>query len=184
MAIIDAFSTAWGMLTLKDAKAKEAAQSPFVNVLVIFAVAALASAIGARIMPSMGIGSMGMSNNILIMLIIGFVWAIIGMFVWTSISYMFIKIFGGSVGYIGLYKALGHASLAGVLAIIPALGIIGLIWNIIASIIGIRSIAGLSTGKAVATVVLSIVVLLVFAVIIGVIVAMTFLSALVGMSAI
>lgn len=116
---------------------------------VVVAIVAVASAIGA-------IGGEGMGP---IGALIG---ALIGWLVWAGVTYLIgDKLLGGTASWGELLRTLGFAQSPGVLfalGIIPLLGglvrfIVG-IWILIAGIIAIRQALDFSTGKAILTVVL------------------------------
>jgi hypothetical protein len=116
---------------------------------VVVAIVAVASAIGA-------IGGEGMGP------IGALVGALIGWLVWAGVTYLIgDKLLGGTASWGELLRTLGFAQSPGVLfalGIIPLLGglvrfVVG-IWILIAGIIAIRQALDFSTGKAILTVVL------------------------------
>lgn len=116
---------------------------------VVVAIVAVASAIGA--IGGEGMGPLG-----------ALVGALIGWLVWAGVTYLIgDKLLGGTASWGELLRTLGFAQSPGVLfalGIIPLLGglvrfIVG-IWILIAGIIAIRQALDFSTGKAILTVVL------------------------------
>jgi hypothetical protein len=117
---------------------------------VVVAIVAVASAIGA-------IGDEGAAGPI--GALIG---AFIGWLVWSGITYLIgDKLLGGTASWGELLRTLGFAQSPGVLfalGIVPLLGglvrfVVG-IWILIAGVIAIRQALDFSTGKAIATVLL------------------------------
>lgn len=112
-----------------------------------FVVAVLASLLGgigtAFTNADFGIGSA----------IIGaIVFAPLGLLLVTGIFHLLAKMFGGSAEYMGLLRPLGHGYAPAALGIIPFVGLLGSIWVLACSVIAVREVEGLSTGKAVAVV--------------------------------
>ena len=116
---------------------------------VVVAIVAVASAIGA--IGGEGMGPLG-----------ALIGALIGWLVWAGVTYLIgDKLLGGTASWGELLRTLGFAQSPGVLfalGIIPLLGglvrfIVG-IWILIAGIIAIRQALDFSTGKAILTVVL------------------------------
>jgi hypothetical protein len=79
--------------------------------------------------------------------------AIVGVFIFTAIMLLIGKLFGGVGGYMGLLRGLSFAYVPATLGIIPVIGsLVGGIWVIVAAVVAVREIHGISQGKAVATV--------------------------------
>ena len=116
---------------------------------VVVAIVAVASAIGA-------IGSEGAGP------IAALIGAFIGWLVWSGITYLIgDKLLGGTASWGELLRTLGFAQAPGVLyvlGIVPLLGglvrFVVAIWILVAGVIAIRQALDFSTGKAILTVVL------------------------------
>jgi len=94
---------------------------------------------------------------------------IIGVFILGLWLHLWVYLFGGRNGLIQTIKAVVYGETPGlVLGWIPIINIIAAIWSIIVSVIGVRQLHGLSTGKAVIAVILA---LLIPAIIIGALIA-------------
>ena len=116
---------------------------------VVVAIVAVASAIGA--IGGDGAGPIG-----------ALIGAVIGWLVWAGITYLIgDKLLGGTASWGELLRTLGFAQSPGVLfvlGIVPLLGgivraVVG-IWILIAGVIAIRQALDFSTGKAILTVIL------------------------------
>ena len=116
---------------------------------VVVAIVAVASAIGA--IGGDGAGPIG-----------ALIGAVIGWLVWAGITYLIgDKLLGGTASWGELLRTLGFAQSPGVLfvlGIVPLLGgvvraVVG-VWILIAGVIAIRQALDFSTGKAILTVIL------------------------------
>lgn len=116
---------------------------------VVVVIAAIAAAIGA-----IGDGGMNAFGAL--------IGALLGWLVWAGITYLIgDKLLGGTASWGELLRTLGFAQAPGVLnvlGIVPLLGglvrfIVG-VWILIAGVIAIRQALDFSTGKAIATVLL------------------------------
>ncbi len=88
--------------------------------------------------------------------------ALVSLFILGGWMHIFIYLFGGRKGYLETVKAFGYGSTPNALiGWIPFIGpFIGGIWSIVLWIIGIREFQEMSTGKAVAAVLVAVVVAL------------------------
>jgi hypothetical protein len=85
---------------------------------------------------------------------------IIGPFIGGAWVHLFVWLLGGRKGYIQTVKAMMYgATPSFLLSWIPLISIIGAIWTIILEIIGIRELHEISTGRAVAAVIISLVII-------------------------
>lgn len=108
----------------------------------------------------MGIGHIGDGTTGVIGGIIG---AVIGWLVWSGVTMLVgTKLFSGTADWGELLRTLGFAQapgVLGILGIIPFLGALVLfivfIWQLVAGVIAIRQALDFSTGKAVATAIIS-----------------------------
>lgn len=116
---------------------------------VVVAIVAVASAIGA--IGSEGAGPIG-----------ALIGAFIGWLVWSGITYLIgDKLLGGTASWGELLRTLGFAQAPGVLYVLGIVPILGglvrfavAIWILVAGVIAIRQALDFSTGKAILTVVL------------------------------
>jgi hypothetical protein len=128
----------------KDAAAEVAADPESFGPAVLFiAIGGLAGGIGHTV-GSMGIGSF--------MLIVGPIAHVIASFISVGILYLVAKIFGGTGTYRGYYSALGIGSLPHWAQVVPVLGWIAALWYIPVMVIVTERVHNLSTGKAIAVV--------------------------------
>jgi len=128
----------------KDAASEVASQEDaFGMAILFFAIGGLAAGLGS-VMTKLGFG--------FFTIILFPVFHVIGSFIWTGILFLLAKLFGGTGTYRAHYSALGIGSLAGWAQIVPVLGGIVALWNIPVSVIVTERIHNISTGKAVAVV--------------------------------
>ena len=100
--------------------------------------------------------------------LLGVVGAFAGLFISGSWAHLFVRAFGGRKGYANTIKAFAYGyTPAFLFGWLPFVGMLFSIWALILSIIGIRQLHEISTGRAVGAVLLSIVALVVIGVLIG-----------------
>jgi len=84
---------------------------------------------------------------------------IIGVFILGLWLHLWVYLFGGRNGLIQTIKAVIYGETPGlVLGWIPFINIIAAIWSIIVSVIGVRQLHGLSTGKAIIAVIIALII--------------------------
>ena len=99
--------------------------------------------------------------------IMTFILMISGAFLWGAVIHVFVYLFGGRKEIAQTIKAVMYASTPIVLlGWIPALGFIGWIWQFVLQVIGIQQYQEITTGKAIASVVLPITIIYILAIII------------------
>jgi hypothetical protein len=87
---------------------------------------------------------------------------IIAPFIGGAWVHIFVWLFGGRKGYIQTVKSMMYGATPSLLlSWIPLVSIIGSIWTIILEIIGIRELHEISTGRAVAAVIISAVIIVI-----------------------
>lgn len=91
----------------------------------------------------------------------GLIGAPIGLAIWTAIVLVVGKMFGGQADFKGLYRSLGYASAPTAASIIPIVGGILALWGLVTSVVAVRESHQISTGQAVATVLLPAIILFV-----------------------
>src|SRR4051794_27665534 len=139
--------------------------------LTVVVIVALAQAISAGI--SGATGQAG--GNIIVRIVGAILFALVGWAVWSYVTYFVgTRMFGGTATPGELLRCIGFAQSPQVLAIltfIPCLGaIIGLvvaIWSLIAGVIAVRQALDFDTGKAIITVIIGWVIILVLSLILG-----------------
>lgn len=99
----------------------------------------------------------------------------IGLLIVTAIFHGLAKLFGGSGAYQPLMRALGHGYAPAALGIIPFIGLVGSIWALVCSVVAVREIHKVSTGAAVAVVLIpaAIIFILVFFLVIALVAALS-----------
>jgi len=121
-------------------------------------------------------GAIGVLNpvGIIVFPIVALIWA----FIWVGILHILARLFGGKAGYTELFNPMGLSSILGWIAVIPVIGpflsgIAGL-WGIVVTVVVVKSVHSLSTGKAAAVVLIPLVILF----IIGLVLAALFVALL------
>lgn len=138
--------------------------------LQVVLIVAVASGIGTALLALFLPGETG---NPLLGFIRGLVQAVLGWLAWSFVTYLVgTRLFGGVATWGELLRTIGFAQSPGVLLalfFLPCLGqLLGLavaIWMAVAGVIAVRQALDVTTGKAVVTVLVSIVPYLLFAVV-------------------
>jgi hypothetical protein len=92
---------------------------------------------------------------------------IIGPFIGGAWLHVFVWLLGGRKGYVQTVKAAMYgATPSFLLSWIPIVGIIGAFWTIALEIIGIRELHEITTGRAIAAVIISVVIILIIVILI------------------
>ncbi|MCC7164231.1 MAG: YIP1 family protein [Anaerolineae bacterium] len=169
-----------GVLTLKPPVYRGIAEDSSATgmaAIIVAIVSLINSAIGAFVVPGLGIrvpsilGGVGSSNPIMDVVMT----VVLGLVGWALFSVVIgfgAKLLGGKSSIGKMLRVFGFASIFLVVGTIPCLGILGMILGIVATIIGLREAAEFSTGKAIATGVIGFIVFAVLAVILGVVLGM------------
>src|SRR3989338_3091577 len=150
---------------------KEGISNAFLLYLIVALITQVVSAlISFSILGSMGMLGLGMGMNpfytgvmgvmLPFMLIFGLILGVAFTFVWAGIVHLFAMIFQAKGSYTETYKATTYSAVpALIIIIIPYIFILGIIYGIILSIFGIKELHKMSTGKAVATVLIPVLIL-------------------------
>lgn len=156
------------LLDIPTYEAVEADRSATGQAAMVVFLVAVSGAIGAS-----GEGSQGMIASVFNAFSAWLIWAGVTNFVGT-------KVFGGTADWGELLRTLGFAQAPGLLAflaILPVLGwsvsaVIG-VWTLVTGVVAIRQALDFSTGKAVLTALLSMVVVIAVAVAFGILVGVS-----------
>ena len=111
---------------------------------------------------------------------------LIGSFIGIGIIHLLAKLFGGQATFKELYNCLTISSVLRWLMVVPIVSIIlgpiiG-VWNIVISVIVVRKVHQLTTGKAIAVVLIPIVIIIILVVLIAVLLAATLLASIGGLA--
>jgi len=119
--------------------------------------------------------------GVIVMIIVLIILMLIAAFIDAIFYHLGAKVVGGQKPYNETLKALLYASTPGLLlGWIPIIQIIGYIWSLVLLIIGIREMQEISTGRAIAAIIVGIIIVVIIAVIIGLIVGVAIFSLLAG----
>jgi len=143
----------------------EADKSLNQEALMVVILVSIAGGIGAFLAGilggGIGVALLGLVLGVLLGVINYYIWAYVTLFVGTNL-------FGGTADLGELLRVLGYASgprVLGILAFIPCVGwllsLVGSIWSLVAAVIGIREALDFDTGKAVITVIIGWVIILI-----------------------
>lgn len=124
---------------------------------IVVGLVALLSALGS------GLGASFSEGNFWTSFISTFIWAFVGWFLWSGVSYLVgTSLFGGQATLGEMLRVLGFAQAPQLLGIIPCLGgLVGAIWALIAGFIAIRQGLDLDNTKAFLTALIGFVVLMI-----------------------
>jgi len=117
----------------------------------------------------------GSIRSALIGLGVGAVLGVVNYYVWAYVTYFVgTRLFGGTADAGELLRVLGYASgprALGVLSFIPCVGwvfgLVGAVWSLVAGVIGVREALDFDTTKAILTVIIGWVVVLVISIVVG-----------------
>lgn len=149
MNIAKSANTFIGMLTLKKGSYTQASKNGFLGSVINFFLVALAVGLGTFFLTFEILGLVGT-------IVFGTIFLTLGYFVGVLVFWVFAKLFGGQAGYMSHYNGASFLALMALPNIIPIVGpflsmLTGL-WGIVMHIFLVREIHKLSTGKAVAAV--------------------------------
>lgn len=181
MDFVDSIKKALKILMLKGTAMKEVALGNFVgHAFLILVITGLAGAVGQTLISAI-IGEFSLLT--LLAFIYLPILTILGSLIWAGIWHIIALIFGGQAKYMELFKAVAFAQIVGWVAIVPFIGTvissILSIWLIVVSVVIVKNVHKLSTGRAVLVVLLPIIIIGVLA-LLG---FLTFVAALFGATA-
>ncbi len=108
----------------------------------------------------------------IIALVVGFLMMLVGGFIFTILCaawiHLWVYLLGGRKGIMQTFKAIiyGHTPRY-ILGWIPFIGFIFMIWSLALSIVGIRELQEMSTGKAILAVAIAVIIPLIIIIIVG-----------------
>jgi len=142
-----ALARAWAIVTLNKEAVRQVAEdeNALIPALLITAIGGLLGTL-ITMNPAFWVGSLVLS--------------IVGLVIGAGILHLLAVLFGGQGDWAGLFKALGHGSgLVSWAGIVPVVGgLIGL-WSIPIAVISVEELYGLTRGKAIAVVLIPVVVM-------------------------
>ena len=106
----------------------------------------------------------------------------IGLAIGAGILLLLGKMFKGQAEFMGLFRTLGFSTAPNVLGFIPVLGSLVGLWTVVCAVVAVRESHGISTGQAVITVLVPLLVLGVLAVLIAVLVGFALFGAFAGLA--
>ncbi len=106
----------------------------------------------------------------------------IGLAIGTGILLLLGKMFKGQAEYMGLFRSLGFATAPTALGFIPVIGALASLWTAVCAVVAVRESHGISTGQAVITVLVPLIVLGILAVLIAVLIGFALFGALGGLA--
>ena len=152
------------------------------TVVIIAAVATGIGSLGASLIGGRGFGAA------ILALVVGIVLAIVGYYIWAYVTYFVgTRVFNGIAEPGELLRTLGYAyapNVLGIFNLIPCAGgliaLVGAIWSLVAGIIAVREALDFDTGKAVLTVIIGWIAILLVNLAIGAVIGIS----VVGLSAV
>lgn len=94
----------------------------------------------------------GGEGNVVGRIIGGAVGGVIGLFVWTGLLFLLSRLFRGEGTYIELVRGIGYTAAPFALGVVPFLGLVGAVYSAVMQIRTVEETQRLSTGTAVAVV--------------------------------
>jgi len=136
-------------------------------VAIVAALSVVGVLIGGLVGAVSGAGS-GLGNTLL-QIALTFVMAFVNWIIWSAVTYFVgTRLFGGQADLGEMLRVIGFAQAPQMLQIIPCIGgLVGWIWSLVASFFAIREGLDFDTGKAIGTVVIGWIVVLVVNIILG-----------------
>lgn len=154
-----------GLLVQPVAAFQELKGKPIIAALGFFAVILLIFSVLSSIVDLNFANPLGLVIGI----IVGYIFLFVITFIGAAILHLFVYIVGGRAGVEQTIKAVLYAFTPyGLIGWIPYIGLLGMLWSFILTILGIRELHDLSTGKAVLAVILPFIILLVLGMILGI----------------
>lgn len=169
------------MVKLENKAYKTAAKGTFKDALVNLAIAIIALSLGAFWFTWDVI-------ELVLGAVAGWVFYIVGLAIGIGIVWIFAQLFGGKGKYATHYNGGSYLALAAIPSIVPVVGqivsgLLGL-WGVVMHVFLVKEVHKLSTGRAVASVLLPYALLLLLVMIVVAIVGAAFLGYLTGMDAV
>jgi hypothetical protein len=115
-----------------------------------------------------GVGAwLGPADNLVVAVVGSVIGGLVGWAVWAALTNIIGGMLGGTADFGEMLRVLGFAQAPIAIGIIPFLDWIGLIWMFVAAVIAVREGLDFSTGKALGTLALGWVVLLIIRLVIN-----------------
>jgi hypothetical protein len=139
--------------------------SLIISLVVLSSVAATLN----MLFPALGLGAPALAGfGLVVLAILMFFLSFLFLFIGAAWLHLWVWIFGGRKGYLQTLKALAYGDTPYLLlGWIPVVGFIGAIWSFILSMIGVRELHEISTGRAVAAVIVAAVIILVIIILVA-----------------
>jgi hypothetical protein len=121
------------------------------------------------LLPGLGLGAPALAGFGLVIFAILMIFLLfVFLFIGAAWLHLWVWICGGRKGYLQTLKAIAYGNTPYLLlGWIPIVGIIGAIWSFILSMIGVRELHEISTGRAVAAVILAAVIILIIIILVA-----------------
>lgn len=165
-----------GVLTLKSPVYRQIAEDQSATTtagIIVAVVAVVSGVVGAVILGALGTQlpqGVGGAVNPIGYAIQTILLSLLGWFIGSFIMGFVANALGGKTDTGEMLRVFGFAQIFNLLGIIPCLGFIGLILGIIATVIGIREAAEVTTGKAIVIGIVGLIVIVILSAIVGLIV--------------
>jgi hypothetical protein len=121
------------------------------------------------LLPGLGLGAPTLAGfGIVIFAILMIFLSVVILFIAAAWLHLWVYLLGGRKGYLETLKAIAYADTPSLLlGWIPVIGIIGAIWSFILSIIGIRELHEMTTGRAAIAVILAVVIVFIIIILVA-----------------
>lgn len=121
--------------------------------------------------------AIGQANNGVLAMVFGVLGALLGWLAWSAVTYVIgVSLFGGRADWGEMLRTIGFAQTPGLLMVLGAIPVLGglvgfvaAIWMLVAAVIAIRQALDVSTGKAIGTALVGLVVYIMVWIVLGLI---------------
>ena len=150
--IKEAWNDALGVITLDKKRIKKASKEDCTNVLLVFFIVATVHAFASILW--LNRDPVDAFVNTLLGLLIG-------SFIWFYVIWLFGRGFGSRVDYTTHYKPMADTLILHALIPLPMIGFLAALWGVVVRIIIMKELHGLSKGKAAASVLIPLAILII-----------------------
>ena len=106
----------------------------------------------------------------------------LGLLIGAAVLLLIGKIFRGQAEYMGLVRTLGFATAPNALGFIPVVGGLASLWTLVCGVVAVRESHGISTGQAIITVLVPVIVIGVIVVLLAVLIGVALFGAVGGLA--
>ena len=121
------------------------------------------SMLPAEVQDQAGLYLAGSAGGMLFTIVLAPIWTAIGLFIWSGILHLCLAMVGGtsqsSSGFEGTFRVVSYSSVSQLANLIPIVGgMVAAVWGIVLAVMGLTELHGATQGKALAAVLIPILV--------------------------